>query len=85
MDTVKEEINDLSRIGLDKEKSEELADKLNNLLANYSLFYQNVRGYHWNIQGDKFFELHEKFEESNRNSEIRNNYNLLLIHSLRYT
>mgnify|MGYP001204234938 CR=1 FL=1 len=63
MDTVKEEINDLSRIGLDKEKSEELADKLNNLLANYSLFYQNVRGYHWNIQGDKFFELHEKFEE----------------------
>ena len=41
MDTVKEEINDLSRIGLDKEKSEELADKLNNLLANYSLFYQN--------------------------------------------
>ena len=23
----------------------------------------NVRGFHWNIRGDKFFELHDKFEE----------------------
>ena len=53
----------LSRIGLDIDKSQELADLLNDLLANYSTFYQNVRGYHWNIKGDKFFELHLKFEE----------------------
>lgn len=52
-----------NRIGLDKKGSAELADKLNNLLANYSIFYQNVRGYHWNIKGEKFFELHLKFEE----------------------
>lgn len=50
-------------IGLDKNKSKELAEKLNQLLANYSVFYQNARGYHWNIKGDKFFELHLKFEE----------------------
>lgn len=50
-------------IGLDKGKSEKLAKKLNVLLANYSLFYQNTRGYHWNIKGEKFFELHLKFEE----------------------
>jgi len=50
-------------IGLDKDKSEKLAKKLNILLANYSVFYQNTRGYHWNIKGDKFFELHLKFEE----------------------
>ena len=50
-------------IGLDKEKSLILANKLNELLANYSIFYQNVRGYHWNIKGEKFFELHLKFEE----------------------
>lgn len=50
-------------IGLDKAKSEKLAKKLNVLLANYSLFYQNMRGFHWNIKGDKFFELHLKFEE----------------------
>ena len=40
-----------------------MADKLNELLANYSVFYQNTRGFHWNIKGEKFFELHIKFEE----------------------
>jgi len=50
-------------IGLDMQKSENLAKKLNELLANYSVFYQNTRGYHWNIKGEKFFELHVKFEE----------------------
>lgn len=53
----------LNAIGLDAQKCVRLAEKLNILLANYSLFYQNVRGYHWNIKGEKFFELHLKFEE----------------------
>ena len=56
-------MNNLNRIGLDTEKSKELSEWLNDLLANYSIFYQNTRGYHWNIRGDKFFELHLKFEE----------------------
>lgn len=50
-------------IGLDKEQSLQLAEALNNLLANYQVFYMNTRGYHWNIKGKKFFELHAKFEE----------------------
>lgn len=53
----------LNSIGLDVEKSKVLAEKLNELLADYSVFYQNIRGYHWNIKGDKFFELHGKFQE----------------------
>lgn len=40
-----------------------MAELLNDLLANYQVFYMNVRGFHWNIRGDKFFELHAKFEE----------------------
>lgn len=56
-------MKNLNAIGLDQEKSAELAKKLNVLLANYSIFYQNTRGYHWNIKGQKFFELHLKFEE----------------------
>lgn len=56
-------MNNLNNIGLDAKKSEDLALKLNDLLANYSVFYQNTRGFHWNIKGDKFFELHIKFEE----------------------
>jgi len=54
---------DKNSIGLNSEHSNELSKKLNTLLANYSVFYQNVRGFHWNIKGDKFFVLHEKFEE----------------------
>lgn len=53
----------LNPIGLDNEKCEKLAFSLNELLSNYSILYQNTRGYHWNIQGEKFFELHLKFEE----------------------
>jgi len=52
-----------NKIGLDIDKAKTLADKLNELLADYSIFYQNTRGYHWNIKGEKFFELHLKFEE----------------------
>lgn len=52
-----------NQIGLDDKKSKQLADKLNILLANYQLFYINARGFHWNITGQKFFELHVKFEE----------------------
>lgn len=56
-------MENLSNIGLDNTKSKELGDMLNVLLANYSVFYQNTRGYHWNIKGENFFELHVKFEE----------------------
>jgi starvation-inducible DNA-binding protein len=56
-------MKNLNRIGLDTAKSKELAELLNDLLANYSVFYQNTRGFHWNISGEKFFELHVKFEE----------------------
>ncbi len=53
----------MNRIGLNTQNSKELAEKLNNLLANYQVFYMNTRGLHWNIKGEKFFELHAKFEE----------------------
>ncbi|AIA74210.1 DNA starvation/stationary phase protection protein [Halomonas sp. XH26] len=50
-------------IGLNKTSASQLAEKLNELLANYQIFYMNVRGYHWNVKGPQFFQLHEKFEE----------------------
>ena len=50
-------------IGLDKKKTEDLVVGLNSLLANFQVYYQNLRGLHWNIKGKKFFELHAKFEE----------------------
>ncbi len=50
-------------IGIENHQAEQLTEKLNDLLANYMVFYQNTRGLHWNIKGKKFFELHLKFEE----------------------
>lgn len=50
-------------IGLREEDCKNIAEKLNILLANYSVFYQNTRGAHWNIKGEQFFVLHPKFEE----------------------
>jgi starvation-inducible DNA-binding protein len=52
-----------NRIGLDAAKAKVLGDKLNVLLSNLQVLYINSRGFHWNIKGDNFFELHLKFEE----------------------
>ena len=58
-----------SIIGLDKAKTEKLVKSLNILLANYQVYYQNVRGLHWNIKGKNFFDLHVKFEENYTDSQ----------------
>ncbi len=52
-------------------ENQHIANGLNNLLANYQLYYQNLRGFHWNIQGKYFFELHVKFEELYNDSAIK--------------
>lgn len=58
------EINmETTKIGLDKQKTEKLVIGLNSLLSNFQVYYQNLRGLHWNIRGKSFFELHIKFEE----------------------
>ena len=50
-------------LGLDAEKTKNLIVNLNELLSNFQVYYQNLRGLHWNIKGKSFFELHVKFEE----------------------
>lgn len=50
-------------VGIETTKAKVLSTKLNQLLADYQVFYQNLRGFHWNIKGREFFELHLKFEE----------------------
>ncbi|OJV36635.1 MAG: DNA starvation/stationary phase protection protein [Bacteroidales bacterium 36-12] len=48
---------------LDASSAKKTIDALKQLLADYQIFYTNLRGLHWNIKGKKFFHLHEKFEE----------------------
>lgn len=64
-------MNNLKIIGLNETDGAQISEKLNILLANYSLFYQNTRGAHWNIKGEKFFTLHPKFEELYDNLVIK--------------
>lgn len=58
-------------IGLRTEETKILIDKLNGLLANFQIYYQNLRGLHWNIKGKNFFELHAKFEELYTDSQVK--------------
>jgi starvation-inducible DNA-binding protein len=52
-----------NNIGLENKATTTVVEKLNTLLATYQVYYQNLRGFHWNIEGENFFTLHGKFEE----------------------
>ncbi len=53
----------MSYLGLDEKKTTNTVKELNTLLADYHLYYQKLRNFHWNVIGKNFFDLHEKFEE----------------------
>lgn len=58
-------------LGLDQEYTNDIAIGLNELLASFQTYYQNLRGIHWNIKGKQFFELHVKFEELYTDATIK--------------
>ncbi|HSM64626.1 MAG TPA: Dps family protein [Gillisia sp.] len=53
----------MNYLGLDDKKTKKTVEELNILLADYHLYYQKLRNFHWNVMGKNFFDLHEKFEE----------------------
>ena len=60
----------MNYLGIEKnEKVQQTVNALNQLLADYHIYYQNLRNYHWNIQGNHFFDLHEKFENLYNNAK----------------
>ncbi|TDE28760.1 MULTISPECIES: Dps family protein [Flavobacterium] len=58
-------------LGLPVKESELIVSELNILLANFQVYYQNLRGIHWNIKGKRFFDLHVKFEELYTDAQIK--------------
>ena len=60
-----------SILRLDKAKSANRVYSLNGLLANFQIYFQNLRGLHWNIKRKNFFELHAKFEEFYTDSQLK--------------
>jgi len=60
----------MSYLNIDKEKILPVVTQLNILLADYHVYYQKLRNFHWNVLGKNFFDLHHKFEEMYNQTKI---------------
>ena len=60
----------MNYLGLKPNELEKTVEQLNRLLANYQIYYQNLRNYHWNISGEHFFDLHATFEDLYNEAKI---------------
>lgn len=61
----------VNSLGLPVKETEILVAELNVLLSSFQVYYQNLRGLHWNIRGKRFFDLHLKFEELYNDSQLK--------------
>ncbi|GAE15968.1 DNA protection during starvation protein [Bacteroides pyogenes] len=53
----------LAFIQLTESEANKVVSSLQQLLADFQIYYTNLRGFHWNIQGPEFFVLHSQFEK----------------------
>lgn len=53
----------LDYLHLNEKEVAGVVNGLQQLLADFQVFYTNLRGFHWHIKGHSFYQLHEKFEE----------------------
>ena len=53
----------LDYLNLNEAKTMNVVAGLQQLLADFQVYYTNLRGFHWEIQGRGFFVLHGKFED----------------------
>lgn len=44
----------MNYLGLNTDKTKSTVEQLNVLLADYHLYYQKLRNFHWNVIGKKF-------------------------------
>ncbi len=61
----------MNYLNLDKKKTTATAKELNVLLADYHLYYQKLRNFHWNVVGKNFFDLHIKFEDMYEDAKMK--------------
>ncbi|MFN2261815.1 MAG: Dps family protein [Psychroflexus sp.] len=61
----------MSYLNLDNDKTKSTVKQLNILLADYHLYYQKLRNYHWNIIGQNFFDLHIQFEDMYNDAKVK--------------
>jgi len=68
--TEKKATQSYARLGYTKLETAEIVEGLNKLLANYSVHYQKLRNFHWNVKGPDFFDIHEQFEAQYNDAKI---------------
>lgn len=56
-------MNTLNYTQVNAKVADSVVKELQVLLADFQLFYTNLRGFHWNIKGPSFQQLHEQYEE----------------------
>ncbi|AEH02285.1 MULTISPECIES: Dps family protein [unclassified Lacinutrix] len=61
----------MSYLNIQDEKLIPVVMELNTLLADYHLYYQKLRTFHWNVLGKNFFDLHIKFEEMYNEAQVK--------------
>jgi len=61
----------MSYLNIPDEKLIPVIMELNTLLADYHLYYQKLRTFHWNILGKNFFDLHVKFEDMYNEAQLK--------------
>jgi len=61
----------MNYLNLEEEKVLPVVLELNTLLADYHLYYQKLRNFHWNITGNNFFDLHQQFEELYTDARVK--------------
>lgn len=47
---------------LNAESVKSVVSELSQLLADFQVYYTNIRGFHWNIKGKDFYVMHAQFE-----------------------
>ena len=55
--------NTFRKLGFTYLETAEIVVSLNELIANYFVHYHKLRNFHWNVDGQDFFELNKEFED----------------------
>ena len=61
----------MNYLNINDDKLAPIVSEMNILLADYTIYYQKLRSFHWNVMGENFFDLHNKFEELYTDARIK--------------
>ncbi|AFU70240.1 DNA- and iron-binding antioxidant protein/ferroxidase Dps [Psychroflexus torquis ATCC 700755] len=61
----------MSYLVLDESKTKDTIKELNIVLADYHMYYQKLRNFHWNVIGQNFFDLHVQFEDMYNGAKVK--------------